>query len=383
MDFKSKLKDLENAGLLRTIRDRGSPVTRVITLGDREYINFSSNDYLGLAANQEIVKAASEVMKELGFGAGASRLLSGGTMLHQKLEESIAAFKTTESAVLLNSGYTANTGVIPALTNKETAIFSDELNHASIIDGCRLSRAEVFIYRHTDMEHLRELLKTRKRAFNLIVTDTVFSMDGDIAPLDELVKIAKEEGALLYIDDAHGTGVLGQGYGALRHFNLKPEDFIIQMGTLSKALGAFGAFVAATKEITDWIINSARSLIYSTALPIPVVAASYKAMEIIKNSPSLVQRLWKRRSLAIRLFQELNLDTGRSQTPIIPVLLSSNQKALDLSGFLLERGIYAPAIRRPTVTTPRIRITITASHTEEDIQRLADTLKEARQCGLL
>ncbi len=381
--FENELKEHRRSGLFRIITDRQSKTGPEIIIKGIRLINFSSNDYLSLSSEPEVIKAGMDAIEQYGMGSGASRLLSGGTTLHESLEQLLSEFKATESALVFNSGYAANTGIIPAIANSDTALFSDELNHASIIDGCRLARAEVFVYRHRDIEHLKKLLRNCNKSRKIIVSDTVFSMDGDIAPLIELKELADSEGALLYIDDAHGTGVLGEGYGALRHFGLEPDENIIQMGTLSKAIGSFGAFVAGTKTVTDWLVNTARTLIFSTALPPSVVVAAETSIRIIINQPQRVEKLWKNRELLVMGLQSLGIDTSPSETPIIPIKVKENEEAINLSIFLRERGIYAPAIRPPTVPTPRIRVTVVSGHTEEHIQRLLDTLKEAKKCGLL
>lgn len=380
--FEKRLEGLIQEGLSRAISDRDSPQGRVIKMGGVALINFSSNDYLGLCNHHSIREAVVSAVEEYGTGSGASRLISGGTVLHRRLESLISRLKGTEASVLFGSGYAANTGVIPAISDGNTTIFSDELNHASLIDGCRLSKARVFIYRHKDMEQLNGLLHRDRRGKSVIITDSVFSMDGDIAPVGELRELALRYDATLYIDDAHGTGVLGGGKGALSHFGLSPEPFIIQMGTLSKAAGSYGAFVAATGVIVKWLINTSRTFIYSTALPAHLIAASIEAVNIILNDRSLVERLWKNRNYLVNGLHSIGVDTGLSQTPIVPVVLKDNRSAIDLSEFLMSRGLYAPAIRQPTVRTPRVRFTVSAVHTEEDIALLIKRLKEARDCGL-
>ncbi|VAX31114.1 8-amino-7-oxononanoate synthase [hydrothermal vent metagenome] len=381
--FEDRLEGLIQDGLFRSINDRDSPQGRVINTGGRSLINFSSNDYLGLCNHPAINEAVVRAVEEYGTGSGASRLISGGSSLHQRLESLVSRLKGTEASVIFGSGYAANTGVIPAISDSNTTIFSDELNHASLIDGCRLSRARVFIYRHNDIEHLNGLLHSHRKGKSVIITDSVFSMDGDIAPIGELRELALTYDAVLYIDDAHGTGVLGGGEGALSHFGLSPESFIIQMGTLSKALGSCGAFVAATGVVIKWLINTSRTLMYSTALPAHLIAASIEAFNIILNDSSLVERLWKNRNCLVHGFHSIGVDTAQSQTPIVPVMLRDNRSAVGLSGFLMSRGIYAPAIRQPTVRTPRVRFTVSAVHTEEDIDILLKILREARDCGLL
>jgi len=380
--FEERLEALRREGLLRSISDRDSPQGRIIRVRGGVLVNFSSNDYLGLCGHDSLRRAAARAAEEYGAGSGASRLLSGGTALHRRLERLLSDLKATEDSVLFGSGYAANTGAIPAIADRDATIFSDELNHASLIDGCRLSRASTVIYRHADMDHLEELLRTVRRGRPVIVTDSVFSMDGDIAPLRDLTQLAAAHDALLYIDDAHGTGVLGRGRGALSHFGIPPESFVIQMGTLSKAAGSYGAFIAAGGDLVRWLVNTARTLIYSTALPAHLVAASVEAVRIMTSDALLVDRLWRNRESLVRGLHCIGVDTGRSETPIVPILLEDDQAALRLSEFLRARGIHAPAIRRPTVRTPRLRLTVSAAHTEEDIALLITSLREARDCGL-
>jgi 8-amino-7-oxononanoate synthase len=385
--FQAKLAILKETDLLRDVKDRESRQGPVILFHNKPYINFASNDYLGLSCHPYIIEKTKLALDSFGFGAGASRLLGGGTLLHRELERKIAAFKETESALVFNSGYAANTGLIPALADEETTVFSDELNHASIIDGCRLSKAAVFIFRHRDILHLEELIKKYPSQKKIIVTDTVFSMDGDIAPLKELydlclrIKSEVPSYTLLYLDEAHSTAVLGSGKGALHHFNLKPEPWIIQMGTFSKALGSYGAFIAGTNDIIEWTINSARSFIYSTALPSCVVAASVASLEIIGNDSSLLKKLWVNREKTVKGIQDCGYDIGRSETPIIPVMTGTVENTLRLSKHLFENSIYAPAIRPPAVKEPRIRVAVTAAHTDEHIDKLIEVLKQAQDYG--
>jgi 8-amino-7-oxononanoate synthase len=350
-----------------------------IVLDGVEYINFSSNDYLGLASSPVLADAAREALALYPFGAGASRLLSGGTSAHRELEEKIAAFKGAEAALLLNSGYHANVGVISALASEGDSIFSDELNHASIIDGCRLSRAGRTIYRHRDMDHLLSLLREDNGRRKLIVTDTVFSMDGDLAPLDELCRICSQtDGALLYLDDAHGTGVLGKGRGAMAHFNIRPEPWIIQMGTLSKALGSFGAFIAGSRDMVAWLTNTARGLIYSTALPACVAAAAAASIDILSKDGSLPEKLWRNQRRAVSGIRRAGYRMVSEDSPIIALLTGDIEATLDFAQRLRKKGIYAPAIRPPTVREPRIRLTVSAAHNYEDIDFLVQTLNEIK-----
>lgn len=374
--FSEKLNLLKEKNLLRRIYDRESPQGPRILLKGQEYISFSSNDYLGLAGHPYIINTANESMSRYGFGAGASRLLSGGSILHHQLEEKIAQFKNTEAALVFNSGYAANTGIIPALADRDTVLFSDELNHASIIDGCRLSKAETVVYNHKDVMHLEECLKKKAATKKVIVTDTIFSMDGDIAPLREIVRLCRTYNAYLYIDEAHATGVIGKGKGALTHFDIDPEPWIIQMGTFSKALGSFGAFLAGSADIIAWTLNTARSFIYSTALPSCIIAASIAALELMENDPHIIKQLWTNRDKAAQGILAAGYDTMGSETPIIPVKTGSIQNTLRIAKHLFEQGIFAPAIRPPTVKESRIRITVTAAHTDEDIERLIEVLKK-------
>jgi 8-amino-7-oxononanoate synthase len=380
--FSRRLQELYRQGLNRVVKDRSSAQGARIYLDGRELINFGSNDYLGLANHPALVEAAAASMKEFGFGSGASRLLGGGSSLHGRLERAVAQLKGTDTALIFNSGYAANTGIIPSIAGQGDVILSDELNHASIVDGCRLSRAETMIYRHRDMGHLSELLRKEDGKRKIILTDTVFSMDGDIAPLTAIHNLCSSfnnsrppsHALLLYIDDAHGTGVLGKGRGALAHFGLSPKPWILQMGTFSKALGSFGAFVAGSSDTIAWILNTARSFFFSTALPACVVAASARAIELMAQDPELIDRLWKNRDRLVARLKEKGVDISNSETPIIPLKARSSEDALRFSQYLYEKGIYAPAIRPPTVKDPRVRITVTAAHSEEDIAALVEAL---------
>ncbi|MDQ7786462.1 MAG: 8-amino-7-oxononanoate synthase [Thermodesulfovibrionales bacterium] len=383
--FRAKLEILREHNLIRELRDRESRQGPVILFHNKPYVNFASNDYLGLSSHPYLIKRIKQSLDSFGFGAGASRLLGGGTLLHRELEIKVASFKETESALVFNSGYAANTSLIPALAGEDTAIFSDELNHASIVDGCRLSKAGIFVFRHRDISHLDELIKKNAAQKNIIITDTVFSMNGDLAPLRDLYDLCRRytcdlpshNSLLLYLDEAHSTGVLGTGKGALNHFGLKPEPWVIQMGTFSKAFGSFGAFAAGTKDIIQWAENTARSFIYSTALPSCVVAASLASFDIIANDTSLLKKLWSNREKIVKGIQDCGYDTGQSETPIIPIMTGTVENTLRISERLFENGIYAPAIRPPTVREPRIRVTVTAAHTDKHIERLIEALKKA------
>ena len=376
--FFEKLKNLKERGLLREIKDRVSPQGPKVKFDGREYVNFSSNDYLGLASHPYIIDRVKKALDDYGYGSAASRLLGGGSALHKELEDKIAQFKNTESALVLNSGYAANTGIIPAITGVDDVIFSDELNHASIIDGCRLSKAKTLIYRHKDLYHLEELIKKEEAKRKIVIVDTVFSMDGDIAPLSGIYDICKKNNIVLYIDDAHGTGVLGSGRGALSHFDIRPEASIIQMGTFSKALGSFGAFIAGSGDVIEWILNTARSFIFSTALPSCIIAAAVAALELIERDSELIKRLWVNREKVALHLKELGYDIMASETPIISLKTETVENTLRISRHLYEKSIFAPAIRPPTVREPRLRITVTAAHTDEDIERLIEALRDIK-----
>jgi 8-amino-7-oxononanoate synthase len=378
--FSHRLQELQRQRLLRTPKDRDRCRGSRIVIGGREYINFASNDYLGLSGNPDMAAAAKTALEEFGTGSGASRLLAGGTILHRKLEQVVAHFKGTDAALIFNSGYAANCGVIPSLASAQDIIFSDELNHASIVDGCRLSLARAVVYRHRDMAHLDSLLKQETQrppggGRFIFITDSVFSMDGDIAPLRTLWELCRRSDGLLYIDDAHATGVIGGGKGGLAHFGIAQDPRIIQMGTFSKALGSYGAFVAGSREVIDWLTSTARTFMFSTALPACVVAASLKALGLVEAGHDSFQRLWTNHR---RLLQGLSEIAGviGSETPIIPLKIGGVGETLAASQRLSEKGLYVPAIRPPTVKDPRLRITVTASHTEEDIDQLVQALRE-------
>ena len=356
-----------------------------ISINGKTFLNFSSNDYLNLSQHPDIIKAAMAGLKKYGFGSGASRLLSGTYNSHRQLERNIASFKKTESALVFNTGYAANTGIIDALAGEDSVVFSDELNHASIIDGARLSGADVKIYRHRDVNHLESLLnkniKNRKTGRGLIVTDTVFSMDGDIAPLKDLISLSKKFNTLLMIDDAHAMGVVGKtGRGGLEYFGIKSRD-IIQMGTLSKAAGCFGGFVAGNNELIDLLVNRARSFIYSTSLPPAVAAASIRAIKILDSgSDYRRKKLWKNRERMCQGLKNIGFDTIDSETPIIPVMVGETKEALRIGSHLYSNKIFTPAIRPPTVSEGkcRIRFTVTAGHMYKDIDMALEAMKKIK-----
>ncbi|HYA87472.1 MAG TPA: 8-amino-7-oxononanoate synthase [Nitrospirota bacterium] len=368
--FERELSQLEQQHLLRKPITVESYQGANITINKRRMLLMCSNDYLGLSQHPALKEAAASAMERYGFGSGASRLVSGTSVIHEELEHRLSQFKKSEATILFNSGYAANTGVIPALAQEGDMIFSDRLNHASIIDGCRLSRASTRVYAHKDMNHLETLLKSRSHARrNLVVTDGVFSMDGDIAPLPDLVLLAEKYNALLMVDDAHATGVLGKGgRGTVEHFGMEGR-VPIQMGTLGKALGSHGAYVSGNRDLIDFLVNRARSYIYSTALPPAVCAASLAALQIIENDPARRKRLWLNRERFTAGLKSLQIDIGNSETPILPLMIGDNEQAIKVGVRLFESGIFATAIRPPTVPegTSRIRATLTASFSDHDI----------------
>ncbi len=358
-----------------------------IRYAGREVILLSSNDYLGLATHPEVVQAAIQAMKQYGSGSGASRLVSGTLPPHMHLETSLATFKETEAALLFGAGYLANIGVIPNLIGQGGLILADRLCHASLIDGCRLSRADVRIYRHRDCGHLESLLRRRKmNRPTLVVTEGLFSMDGDLAPLSDLTSLAEHYGATLYVDDAHGTGVMGpNGRGTIEQFGLE-RRIPFHMGTLSKALGSHGAYVVGSLDFVQYLVNVTRPFIFTTALPPAIAAAASAAVRIIQREPERRTRLWSNRQRLFNGIQKLGFRMTQTVSPIVPILVGDAATASALAERLLTYGIYATAIRPPTVPdgTSRIRFTVTSEHTTEQIDEALQALDHAgRETGLL
>jgi len=377
--LEEALSRLEQNGLKRTLNDVEGPQGREIFVNGKRVLNFCSNNYLGLADDGRLREAAMESLKEEGLGAGASRLVCGNMASHRRLEEKLTQFKGTESCLLFSAGYMANLGIITSLCGRGDIIFADKLNHASLIDGMILSGARFKRYPHKDMQTLEAWLKDsqdfRKR---LIVTDSVFSMDGDLAPLDKIVALAKKYQAWVMIDEAHAFGVLGaNGKGAAEHFGLE-DQIDIQMGTLSKAAGAFGAYCCGSKKLISFLINCARSFIYTTGLPPSVAAAAGRALEIIQNEPQRRHQLWAWTNLMHQELKRLGFDTLSSQTPIIPILVKDPHRAVEFSQRLFQKGIFVQAIRPPTVpqNTARLRFTVMATHRREDLERALEALQE-------
>jgi glycine C-acetyltransferase len=382
-----ELAALREQGLYNHIRTIDSPMDARIIVDGKPVINLCANNYLGLANHPRLREAAKRAIDQYGIGPGAVRTIAGTTSLHVQLEERLARFKRAEAVITVGSGFTANLSVIPALVGKGDVIFSDQLNHASIIDGCRLSRAEIVSYAHNDMADLRaKIAATTEYRRRLIVSDGVFSMDGDIAPLPELVAIAEEHGILLMIDDAHGEGVLGQnGRGIVDHFGLHGR-VDIEVGTMSKAFGVVGGIIAARPVIVEWLRQRARPFLFSSAMTIPDVAACLEAVEILEQSNELVARLWANADFLKRELAALGFDIGRSATPIIPVMLGEASTAQAFSRGLFERGVFAMAIGYPTVArgAARIRVMNSAAHTQADLEEALDAFHAVgKQLGVI
>jgi 8-amino-7-oxononanoate synthase len=384
-DIADRLEELRGAGLYRRLRLVSGPQGPRVLLDGREVLLLCSNNYLGLADHPSVRRAAAEAAMRWGTGAGASRLISGNMTLHRRLEERLADFHHTESALLFGSGYLANTGTVAALTRAGEVVFSDELNHASIVDGCRLSRAETFVYRHGDADHLKWGLERAEGRGSLIITDGVFSMDGDVAPIADLVELARRHDCRLMVDEAHATGAIGpDGEGAVAESGLGDEVDVIT-GTLGKALGSYGAYVCADREITELLLNAARPFIFSTALPPPSVAAAIAALKLVGARPERIDRLRRNGDMMRRELAAYGLDPGESRTQIIPVVVGDAQDALELSELALERGVFAQAIRPPTVPagTSRLRISVMASHRSSELRQAGKIIGQAaKELGL-
>ena len=376
--LQSEYEELEQEGLLRHLRAVMSPPIDVIILDGHYVVNLGSNNYLGLSTHHRVVAAAASATYVYGTGASGSRLISGNNVLYKTLETNLAETKRTEAALVFSSGYAANISIIPVLAGEGDLILSDALNHASIIDGCRLSRADKKIYRHCDVEHLKMLLaESSNYKRRLVVTDGVFSMDGDIAPLRNIYEVATEYGAMLLVDDAHGFGVLGKGgSGTVAHCGLAGED-IIQMGTLSKAIGGLGGYVAGSRALIELLINRARGFIFTTGLPPAMLAAADAALNVMRSSPDLRKRLLKHAETLKTALTALGYTLLPSQTQILPVVLGEPKRATNIADALLAEGVFAPAIRPPAVPsgTSRLRVTVMATHTDAGIQQAIEAFE--------
>jgi 8-amino-7-oxononanoate synthase len=385
-DVAERLEELRECGLHRQLRLIEGPQGPTVTLDGRPVLLLCSNNYLGLADRREVREAAAEAALRWGAGAGASRLISGNMEPHRQMEERLAAFKGYEEALLFGSGYLANTGVVAALAGQGEVVFSDELNHASIVDGCRLSRAETFVYRHGDLEHLAWALYHVRGRTALIATDGIFSMDGDVAPLPELLELARRHGARLMVDEAHATGAIGPGgRGSVAAAGLSGEVDVV-VGTLGKALGSYGAYVCADAQTVDFLVNSARPFIFSTAPSPPAIGAALAALAVLEAEPELVERLQANaRTLRRRLAAE-GLGVGSSGSQVVPIQVGDAATAMELCEEALRRRVFAQGIRPPTVPegSCRLRCTAMATHKAEELVWAARQIgAAAREVGLL
>jgi 8-amino-7-oxononanoate synthase len=374
-----ELAALEAKGLRRSLEPFGSAQGPVVVVGGRRLVNLCSNDYLALAADPRLVEAAAAAARAEGAGAGASRLVAGDLPIHGRLEAALAALHGAEAALLFNSGYHANAGVPPALAGRDDAVFSDVLNHASLVDGALLSRAELVRYRHGDVDELDQLLGRTRARRKLVVTDAVFSMDGDAAPLAELAEACRRHGAMLYVDEAHAVGVLGEtGAGLAEALQVK-DRVDVEMGTLGKALGAFGAYVAGEARLRELLLTRARTFVFTTALPPAACGAALAALQVVRGDPARRARL---AALTARMragLAALGFDVSRVVAPIFPVVLGSEARALAAARALRDRGFFVRAIRPPTVPrgTSRLRVSLTAGHDERQVDAFLGALGEA------
>ncbi|MBF0840296.1 glycine C-acetyltransferase [Staphylococcus lentus] len=385
----TNLNELKDNGLYNEIDIVEGANGAEINIGGKSYINLSSNNYLGLATDEDLKKAAKDAIDTHGVGAGAVRTINGTLDLHRELEETLAQFKGTESAIAYQSGFNCNMAAISAVMNKNDAILSDELNHASIIDGCRLSKAKIIRVNHSDMEDLRAKAKEAVESgqYNKVmyITDGVFSMDGDVAKLPEIVEIAEEFGLITYVDDAHGSGVMGKGAGTVKHFGLQDKiDF--QIGTLSKAIGVVGGYVAGTKDLIDWLKVASRPFLFSTSLAPGDTKAITESVKKLMASTELHDKLWDNANYLKEGLKAKGFDIGHSETPITPVIIGEEKKAQTFSKRLMDEGVYAKAIVFPTVPrgTGRVRNMPTAAHTKEQLNQAIETYEKiGKELGLL
>lgn len=382
------MAQLKESGLLVNIRTIESAQGAWLTVNGKKVLNLASNNYLGLANHPRLRAAAKKAIDEMGVGPAAVRSIAGNTSLHDRLEQKLAAFKGAEAAIVLQSGFNANLAVIPALVGDGDLIISDALNHASIIDGVRLTKAARAIFKHRDADDLRRVLKEAEGKYRriLVVTDGVFSMDGDVAPLDKITEAAEEANAIIMVDDAHGEGVLGKGgRGIVDHFNLHGR-VDVEVGTLSKAFGVVGGYIAGRANLVDYLRQRGRPFLFSSATTVPDTAACIAAVELLEESTELVDKLWANTEVFKRELSALGFDTGQSETPIVPVMLGEAPLAQQFSQRLFEEGIFAMAIGFPTVArgAARIRVMISASHSPDDLEQgLAAFESVGRELGVI
>jgi len=382
-----EMADLRRQGLFRPLRVLSTAQDTEVTVDGKPVLNLSSNNYLGLTTHPRLKEAMIAATERWGAGAGAVRTIAGTMTIHEELEAKLAEFKHTEAALVFQSGFTANLGVLQVLVKEGDVIISDEFNHASIIDGIRLSKAERSIFKHRDMDDLeRHLVKHRDKRVKLVVTDGVFSMDGDIAPLPAIVERAERFGALIMVDDAHASGVLGQnGRGTVNHFGLDGR-VDLQMGTLSKAIGVLGGYVASAQSVREFLIYRARPFLFSTSHPPGVAAACMAALDVLLEEPERIERLWKNTARFKQGLKRLGFETGPSETPITPVIVGKGAVAMDLSDRLFKRGVFAQGIGYPTVPEgrARIRTIVTSAHTDAQLDRALEAFESVgRELGVI
>jgi 8-amino-7-oxononanoate synthase len=380
--IQNELQAIRNASLYRSLRRVENDQGPTLMLDGHEVINFSSNNYLGIANHPALAEAAKKAIDRYGCGSGASRLISGNMTLHEELETKLAAFKGSEAALVFNSGFQANTGILSTLAGDGDAILSDALNHASIIDGCRLSRAKTIVYAHGALHQLEEGLKQVTSARRkLIVTESIFSMDGDEAPLGGIVELAEKYDAMVMVDEAHATGIFGtNGAGVVAKLGLA-ERVAVQMGTLGKALGGFGAYIAGSCALRELLINRCRSFIFTTSLPPAVMAMAIAAIDLVEREPERREILWKNCRALQEGLKNLGFSPGESQSPIMPIIIGDVTKCMQFSERLLEKSVFVQGIRPPTVPpgTSRLRITLMATHTRDHINRAIEAFRQVKE----
>jgi 8-amino-7-oxononanoate synthase len=391
--IKSNLNAIKSLGLYPDVKIIDSSPTPEVVINGKKVLLFCSSNYLGLATNEDLINHAISSIRRYGLGSGGSRLLSGSYTAHRDLETTLSQFKGTDDSITFNSGFQTNFSVISALVKpvkfgfkdvlfpKRTVIFSDELNHASIVDGCRFGEGEIVVYKHNDMTDLEEKLEKNKRNNKIIVTDGVFSMDGDIARLDKITDLARTYNSLVYVDDAHATGVLGKkGSGTAEHYNVK-DKVDIQMGTFSKAVGVLGGYVAASKDIIEYLRVTARSYIFSTAMPPAIASVIEESIKIIENRNDLRQKLFENAKYLREGLHKIGFDTLTSETQIIPILIGNDNKSIECSKYLFERGILGPNVRWPAVAKnqSRIRFTVMATHTRTQLDYLLTVCSDMKK----
>ncbi|MBO8170925.1 MAG: glycine C-acetyltransferase [Bacillaceae bacterium] len=385
--LEKELDELKEQGLFRPLTELESEQSSKVVIDGKEVIQLSSNNYLGLTTHPRMRRAAMEAIEKYGAGTGSVRTIAGTFTIHEAFEKKLAEFKHTEAALVFQSGFTANVGVISSILTDKDVVISDELNHASIIDGIRLTKAARRIYKHADMDDLKKALEeTQDYRTRLVVTDGVFSMDGDIAPLPEIVELCEKYNALVMVDDAHASGVLGRnGRGSVDHFDLNGRVHI-QVGTLSKAIGVLGGYVAGDRVLIDYLIHRARPFLFSTSHPPAVTEACSAAIDVLLEEPELIEKLWDNTRFFKKGLNDMGFDTGKSETPVTPVIVGEGSLAMKLSDRLLELGVFAQGIGYPTVPADksRVRTIVTATHSREELQQALDAFEKAgKELGII